>query len=771
MADDDNKVKIKGKGKIGSDVDLTSEPVPSDSMVNVREEMADESPWENENDRILKECVKNMDEASSYWRDLYDVGRQDLEFLYEEQWPDEAKIARQNRPMLTLNQLPQYIFGVVNQARRTKFDINVKQIAGKNLKMFDQETLNKPYTRSQIMEGLVRDIEYRSKAHDKYCTALQHSCESGLGWLRVNVRQFPDDPWNPEIRVECVKDRFSILYDPPDGRDADFDTARYVGQYWDMDIHEFKAKFGEHTSTTALPSHNRTGGQGRNRAGFWRQSKDTVRVCDYWWKEPMEREVLELVAVGPDGSPDRLILYRDAVKEVLDELRGYGYEITRRKKIMSHKVKFIRCVYNHILEGPLDWPSMHLPIVPVMGREIDLPEQCVYLSVHRQAHDSMRMVNYWYSAATEKMALSPKEPFLLTTEQIAGLQQYWEDQTVNRQYVLYNHEPDVPMPTRQAASGMAQGELQMLTATRQIMQDTMGIHDAQLGQKSNEVSGVALQERQEQGMTNTFDFIDNLSRSVVHVGEIVVDMIPRIYTGDIARQVILPDDTTIQIDLNRAIEDRQTGKVVKVNTLDYARFSCRVATGPSNATLREDFTTIMMEWGRTDPEGLSLVRDLLAANMDIPNSSAFAERFKAAVPRQLLSPEDQEKMPEPQPTIEQQIAQLQAQADMKKAEAEIIKAQAEVEKAKINMRSFQYRAEGDMAKRDSEIEKGLNKADEHAAKAALEGIGSANESMAASREMEAKDAELQQKGEEDLQRQVEALVKKAVAEALADKEK
>ena len=768
MKEDD--VKIKGKGKIGSDVDLRIDPIPSDRLMNVREEMADEEPSDSENGRILEQCISDMDEASSYWQEMYDTFREDLSFLYEEQWPEEAREARQNRPMLTLNQLPQYIFGVVNQARRTKFDINVKQIAGKNLKMADQETMNKPYTRSQIMEGLVRDIEYRSKAHNKYCTALQHSCETGLGWLRVNINQSDEDPWNNEIKVESVRDRFSVLYDPPDGMDASYADARYCGLYWDMERDEFKAKFGEHTGTTPIGD-NRHGGANRYSRGFWREHKDTVRVCDYWWKEAMERECLELIAKGQDGTPDRLVLWRDEVEKVLDELKGYGYEITRRKKILSHKVKFIRCVYNNILEGPLDWPSMHLPIVPVYGREIDLPERCVYLSLHRFAHDSMRMVNYWYSAATEKMALSPKEPFVMTTEQIAGLQEYWEDQTKNRQYVLYNHEPEVPAPQRQSTSGMAQGELQMLNATRQIMQDSMGIHDAQLGQKSNEVSGVALESRQEQGMTNTFDFIDNLSRAVVQVGEILVDMIPRIYTGDIAKQVILPDDTTIQIDLNRSIQDEQTGKVVKINTMDYARFSCRVATGPSNATLREDFTTIMMEWGRTDPEGLSLVRDLLAANMDIPNASAFAERFKAAVPRQLLSKEDQEKLPEPQPTMDQKIAQMQAQADMKKAEAEIVKAQAEVKKAEIQLKSFEYRAQGDRAKADVEIEKGLNKSDEHASKMALEGIQSANERMAAGEERDAAAQEQEQQNEEQMQKQIETLVKKAVAEALANAER
>ena len=256
---------------------------------------------------------------------------------------------------------------------------------------------------------------------------------------------------------------------------------------------------------------------------------------------------------------------------------------------------------------------------------------------------------------------------------------------------------------------MAQGELQLIAQSRSLLQDTIGVHDASLGRRSNEVSGVALEKRQERGDLGTFDFIDNLAKAIVRVGEILVDMIPRVYTTDFVRRVILPDDSEIFVDLNREVKDEETGRMIRVFSLDYARYSCRVDVGPASKTQREEFVKMMIEWGRSDPEGFTMFRDLVVANMDIPQARVIAQRMKAAVPRHLLSEEDQEAIPPPEPTIQDKIAEMQAQAAMKQAEADIKKADA-------GARSSELRAESDAARLQFEQEKGLNRAEADAKK-------------------------------------------------------
>ncbi|MCY4584101.1 MAG: hypothetical protein OXE50_15090, partial [Chloroflexi bacterium] len=117
------------------DIVLANEALPSNAPISTLEDEMGATTDE----KLLEECSYRMAEAMRHWEHIFTTCREDLEFLYEQQWPDYAIKDRQNRPMLTLNQLPQYVFSVVNEARQTKFSINIKQISGKNTDIYDRE--------------------------------------------------------------------------------------------------------------------------------------------------------------------------------------------------------------------------------------------------------------------------------------------------------------------------------------------------------------------------------------------------------------------------------------------------------------------------------------------------------------------------------------------------------------------------------------------------------------------------------------------------------
>ena len=660
----------------------------------------------NDNEALVKQAINRLEVAWTYWRETYNLSKEDVRFMYEDQWPDYAMKGRENRPTLTMNMLPQFAQQTVNNARRAKFSIQVKQIAGKNDLIFDTSGQGNPYSRSQIMEGLIRDIEERSKAHDNYCDALQHTVEGGFSWLFIRPVDNIDDPFDVELRVDRVKHRYSAMIDPYAQR-GDKSDAMWCSLARDIDLDEFKERWPD------VPAHDLdTGRVGRARqseGSYFRGSTTTVRVIDYWWKEPMQRTAVEYIREG-ETTAERLVMWADDHKQIFDELRDEGFVETNRKDVQSYKVKYMRFIYNHVLNGPHDWQSKHLPLVMVQGRELNLDDRDIIIGMFRYAHDPQRMLNFWMSAATEKIALTPRAPWIAAADSIKSHKDQWENMyTQNIPVLLYDALPDVDPPQRVTNITMAQGELQLIGTSRSMLQDTIGVHDANLGRRSNEVSGVALQERQERGDLGTFDFIDNLARAIVRVGEILIDMIPRVYTTDYVRRAILPDDTEIFVDLNREIEDEETGKKIRVFSLDYTRYSCRVDVGPASKTQREEFVKMMIEWGRSDPEGFPMFRDLVVANMDVPQARAIAHRMKMTLPRHMLSPQEQQQIPPPEPTIQDQIAQLEAEAAIATANATIAKAEADIAKAKAGVVSSEHRAQSDIARRDFEVEKGLNR--------------------------------------------------------------
>ena len=77
------------------------------------------------------------------------------------------------------------------------------------------------------------------------------------------------------------------------------------------------------------------------------------------------------------------------------------------------------------------------------------------------------------------------------------------------------------------------------------MKATTGIYDASLGAKGNETTGRAIQARQQSSNLTVMHFLDNLERSFRQGGNIIEEMIPKIY--DTEREVtILGQDVEIQ---------------------------------------------------------------------------------------------------------------------------------------------------------------------------------------------------------------------------------
>ena len=99
---------------------------------------------------------------------------EDLRFArMSEQWPDKIRKQREDegRPVLTLNKMPAFIRQVVNDSRMNKPQIKVKGVDDNS----DPET-------AEILEGLIRNIEYVSKADVAYDTGVEQSVSGGFGY-------------------------------------------------------------------------------------------------------------------------------------------------------------------------------------------------------------------------------------------------------------------------------------------------------------------------------------------------------------------------------------------------------------------------------------------------------------------------------------------------------------------------------------------------------------------------------------------------------------
>lgn len=629
-------------------------------------------------DDDLRDERKEFEEAADAESENRDVALEALRFSrLGEQWPEEIRKQRQTdgRPMLTINKMPAFIRQVVNDSRQNRPQIKVKPVDDKA----DVDTAN-------VLEGLIRNIERTSKADVAYDTAVDFAVSMGWGYIRVAIDYEYDDTFDKCLKIERIANPFSVYGDPNgssmDG--SDWNRA-WVTELLTKD--QFQAKYKGADPVDWVDA----GYEGLKLP--WRQDDD-VLVCESWRREETKRKILLLndgQVVGAQEYEAGADVFQMMGLLPVNERMARAYKITQR--IMTGA---------EIIEEN-EWQGQYIPIVPVYGEEINIEGRRFFRSLVHHAMDAQRMFNYWRTTATELVALSPRVPFI-GEEGAFDADPNWL--TANSQSHAYlMHTKGSQRPERQPMDGgVAAGAMSEALASSDDMKAIIGMYDASLGQRSNETSGKAIMARQREGDVNSFHFIDNLARSIRHVGCVLVDLIPKVYSGQRIVRVIGSDDTEQNAKLGSVdTEEQQQGQpapqmpgeqpeqpelpegVQNVYDLSLGRYDVAVDTGPSFTTKREESAMQMTEFIRSYPDAAPVIGDLLVKALDWPQAEEISERLKAMVPGQAqggVPPELQQAMQDGQQQIQQLTAENQqlkqkADIDAKKIEIEAYKAVTE----------------------------------------------------------------------------------------------
>jgi len=361
-----------------------------------------------------------------------------------------------------------------------------------------------------------------------------------------------------------------------------------------------------------------------------------------------------------------------------------------------------------VLEEATVFPCRYIPIIPVYGTEILVQGKRLWRSLIHSAIDSQRMFNYWRSAATELVALAPKVPFIGPEEAFENDPGWNTVNTENHPYLTYR---GAQPPQRQPMDvGPAAGALQEAMTASDDMKAIIGMYDASLGARSNETSGRAIMARQREGDVSTFHFQDNLNRAIRHTGRILVDMIPRVYTGERVMRILGEDGTPENRKVNApyevmgpegepemepAGEDAEGNEVMQAVTrmhdLATGKYDVVVKSGPSFTTRREEAAYFMTEAVRSAPATAPVLIPKIAEMSDWPGADDIAEELRA-----LMNP-NAGQIP---PQVRQMIEAGKAQIEELTKENEQLKAQLGDKSAQtaINARKVENDAENNRQK-------------------------------------------------------------------------
>tara|TARA_R110000822_G_scaffold3036_2_gene13850 strand:+ start:3871 stop:6021 length:2151 start_codon:yes stop_codon:yes gene_type:complete len=557
-----------------------------------------------------------------------------------EQWDEYQKRKRKTRPCYEFNRLRQHIRQVTGDQRQNRPQIKLRAV-----EQSDKDT-------ADIMQGLIRNIESISNADKAYDTAFEWAVTGGYGVWRLKTEYNNNDSFEQDIKIQEITNPFSVYFDPS-AQEFDRRDAHYAFVITKMGKEEFKQKY---------PNDELIDYTGANYDIQHWIDDASVTLCEYWYKQYEDKNLLLLSngnTVYDDEIPDRSVL------------EANGITVIKERKVEVPSVKMAMLTGEGVIQEA-DWAGRFIPIVPVYGDIIDIDGEYHYSGMVRFGKDAQRVYNYHRTTMIETIANAPKVPYLVTPEQIKGFEGLWKSANAeNMPFLPYNPDPRAGgMPQRSGGVEIPQA---LITASQYDAEDikaVTGQFDASMGANGNETSGRAILARQREGDTATYSYIDNLSRAIRYTGEILVDLIPKIYDTERVVRILGIDGGEKWVEINKIQIDQMSGQEIITNDITGGKYDVSVNVGASYNTQRQEASEALLEM-MGNPMLAPVVADLLAKNLDIPNSDELEKRLRKIGIKSGVIEATEEEMKEGGDQVmqgmhqqfEEQITMMQQQAE------------------------------------------------------------------------------------------------------------
>lgn len=608
---------------------------------------------------------------------------EDKRFRASEQWPEDIRRQREadGRPCLTINRIPQFLRQITNGMRSARGRIQVNPV----------DNGADPKT-AEAYQGVIRNIESNSDADSAYVTATEDQVTMGLGFWRVLTDYAADDSFEQEVRIRRVRNPFTV-YTDPSVQELDGSDAMFAFVIEDLNEEDYRSRFPK-SELAGLTAWQTTG----DTPADWLGKR--YRIAEYFYVETTRETIALCEVVKADGSTVRLTLRKADVeaaqrKRAEAGLEGDTYKILRERETEIRQVKWALINGVEVLEGNddrtagRDFPCKYIPIVSVIGEELDLDGDLDYRGIVRDAKDPGRSYNYWVSAETESIGLAPRAPYVALAGQIKGHEHTWASAN-NKNHSVLTYEPVqvgqqwvVTPPQRNTYEPPIAA---IVAATQQADRDlksVVGMFDASQ-ERSPEQSGKAILARQRQGELGSSHFQDNFNRAIRYTGRILVDMIPRVYDtprlhrilgddGQKPKELVTHAGPSMAPAADQFTREVGPGQFEQYEVLDLSvgRYDVTVSVGPSFESRRQEAVESMIQLIGAMPQIGPMVADILTGKMDWPGAQEISKRLEKMVPPQARD-EDGQIPPQAQAQIQQITQQLeQAMQQLQAAQQEI----------------------------------------------------------------------------------------------------
>ena len=643
------------------------------------------------------------------------IAMEDMKFVNVPgyQWDLNMKQERGKRPCYEFNKVRVTGKRIINAMRANRPGVKVRG------------TEDSDKDNAELQEGLIRNIWEMSDGDTVVDYAAEYQVNGGMTAWRVNTKYARDDTFDQDIVLEMIENPFTVFVDS-----SAKDYLKRDAEDWALTTRMSKTAFETKWPGAEVQSFD--GDMEFDDEEDW-NDEETVRIAEYWWKEPHDKEIWKVL--NPETGQTSVVDSETDEGQIIAQTPEL---ILERRLVETFKIFSTIASGGRILEDKALWAGRQFPFVMVFGEYVIVDGRTYWFGLPRFAKDAQRSYNVSRTAITETIAQAPLSKWWATQEQAKGLTDQWSvAHKKNFPFMLYNPDPQAPgPPARMGGADVPVALIQESQIASDEIKAVTGIYDASLGARSNETSGRAIFARQNEGEVATYNFQDNMEKGIQRTYEIIMDLIPEIYDTERELRVLGPDGAESYKRVNHVVRDPATNQVVRVHDLSSGKYDVTITSGPSFKTKRQEAAETWGNMVQAVPDIMTVAGDLIFKAMDLPYSDEIAERMRTLLPPQIQASlnEDQDLPPEVMAAmqqaqqamqqVEQQAAMVQeegqkAQQDMASAKTEranvkadmaaVDVAMAQVEKAKAEFKQFvaeqtlQLTQKGAVVERDAEM--------------------------------------------------------------------
>jgi len=641
---------------------------------------------------VFKECAERLRLAESAESENRTQGLLALNFCdLGKQWDDDIANQRKidNRPAITTNHTATVVRRMENTLRQQRPRIKCHPVSG-GARVEDAEVVN----------GLIRHIETLSNAGVAYDTGGAFAVKTGWGYWRIVSEYCDPKSFDQDLKIVPIHNPFTVYMDPASRMPAGED------QQWCIITEKMKRREAKRRGIEL--SEFQDGAPG-DMMTDWETSEE-IRLAEYF----RIHEVKDTLVLMNDGRswlkselPDDEVMLQTGWIPAVDDK---GRSITRpttRCVIQWFRINGKKVVEKKTL------PGYHIPVIRCQGNALEVNGTITRWGIVRDLMDPARMVNYWNTANTERVALTPKAPWTAYENVIEGHDE-WHSANTRPYSVLVGKAvtgPNgelLPLPTRTQPAGVEAGVTESLNRAFADFMAIAGMPPENPETMARVVSGNKMLARKlgMQDLTH-YQFYDNQTLAIMWTGIILLELIPYYYDMPRMQRIIGEDGIPKMVKINdpQQAADPEQGAIYNVkHNLQLGKFDIVMDTGPGYATKREEGAESMLALLGTPlaevivPTGA----DVILRNLDFAGAEELADRVA------VQTPEGMEKALEGLPKQAQTIvkslmAKNQQLEQTVQQQALEIKYKANIEGAKLDQRDAQSKREDATKRRDIEL--------------------------------------------------------------------